>query len=54
MDLATDVTPVLTGQVTSFGTQALVVIAAIIGLAAGLYFISWGFGKVKGGLKKRV
>lgn len=51
MDIATDVTPVITGLVEEFGGQALIILVAVIGLGAGLFFLSWAYRKIKGGLK---
>jgi len=48
---ATDIAPILTDGITDFGTQALVVLTALVAIGIAFYVFRWGWRKVKGSHK---
>jgi len=44
----TSATTAITTALGDFGTQALVIIVAILGVAVGFFLLRWGWKKIKG------
>lgn len=45
---ASDTQTLVTGAITTFGTSALAVLTAIIGLAVAFLVFRWGWKKIRG------